>query len=265
MTGNPGEMVTLGVGIANDPERVTGFSFGVKHDAAKLTLGSVTIAPDLQSALGAENEPDARFFALNQTPAGGAGFTVAMILSPTDPNAAIPPGLDHHVFDVKYVIAAGATGGARVDVTGDLGNPKVAVVLDRNGVSQSPVGAAAVTSAAVIVAGTLQGFLRGDINQSGRLDVTDGILILDYLFTGSALQASQASRDNCIAVFNVDGSVLSGMPDEEDVSDTDITDALFLFQFLFQLGPLPPAPFPSCGESLNPVNEGVECRAFNCP
>lgn len=264
VSGNPGEMVTLGVGIANNPERVTGFSFGVKHDAAKLTLDSVTIAPDLQSALGEGNVPDANFFALNQTPAGGAGFTVAMILSPTDPNSAIAPGLDHHVFDVKYVIAAGATGGARVDITGDLGTPRVAVVLDQNGVSQAPAGAAAVTSAAVVVAGTSQGFLRGDTNQSGRLDITDGVLILDFLFGGSALPAGQASRDNCLVAFNVDGSVSSGTPDEEDVADINNTDALFFFQFLFQRGPLPPLPFPACGESLSPVNASVECGAFNC-
>src|SRR4030095_4569262 len=52
VTGQPGSTVTLGIGIANQPAALTGFSFGVKHDATKLTLQSVDIGPDLQAALG---------------------------------------------------------------------------------------------------------------------------------------------------------------------------------------------------------------------
>jgi hypothetical protein len=264
VTGPAGSTVTLGIGIANQPSALTGFSFGVKHDATKLTLESVDIGPDLQAALGPGKNPDEQFFAVNKTPQGGTGFTVAIILSKDDKNIVLAPGPDHHVFNAKYKIADAATGDAKVDVTGDLGTPKVAVILDKNGTAQAPVGAGAITSAVITVQAGPPPFKRGDASQSGRYEVSDGIIILDYLFSGGTLPAGASTRANCAIAMNFDGTVTKGTPGVEDEADIDITDAITFLQFLFQSGPVPAAPYPACGQPAIRPSPDFECKEFQC-
>jgi hypothetical protein len=266
VSGAAGQVVTMGVGLDNQPEKVTAFSFGVKHDAAKLSVQSVDIGPDLQAALGAGNAPDPQFFALNLLPAGGTGFTVAMILSAQNPAVALAPGLDHHIFNIQYKLPDGATGDTKVDITGDLGTPKVPVILDvNNGTSQAPAGAAATTSATIGVGtGTTVPFLRGDANQSGRLETTDAIILLNYLFGGGTFPAGAGTRTSCIVAFNVDGTTDKGTAGVEDQLDIGITDALYLLIYLFQRGAAPPAPFPQCGEPAMPADAAIQCTEFTC-
>ncbi len=262
--GDAGEVVALGIGLDNQPEAVTGFQFGVKHVDGKLTIDSVDIGPGLQSVLGAGKTPDPRFYSLNVAPAGGTGFTVGLILSADDANVVLSSGLDHHIFDVKYRIPDGATGDTKVDITGDLGSPRVAVILDRNGTAQAPAGAAALTSATVAVSTGPAPFVRGDADQSGHLDITDATLILDYLFTGATLPAGNATRTGCLIAMNFDGSVGKGAPDVEDAQDIDITDAPALLQFLFQRGLPPQPPFPACGQPAGTASADMVCQDFLC-
>jgi hypothetical protein len=263
-SGQAGGIVTAALGIDNTPEAITGFSFGVKHDATKLSIQAVTIGPALQAALGAGSSPDERFYSLNQAPAGGAGFTLAIILSADQATIVLPAGLDHHVFDVAYKIADGSSGESRIDLTSDLGSPKVDIILDRNGRAQKPVGPAAVVSATVAVTVGPAPFIRGDATQSGRLDVTDAIILLDYLFGGSSLPAGAPTRDKCLAVFNFDGSIAEGTRGVEDGPDIAITDAIGLLQYVFQRGLAPAAPFPACGQPAAAVDPGIECEDFRC-
>lgn len=259
--GAAGQVVSVGIGLDNQPDKVTGFSFGVKHDGAKLALQAVEIGSGLQQALGDAQSPDSDFYVVNMGPASGTGFTVGMILSRDKPTA-LEPGLDHPLFVVKYKLPDAAEGDTKVEITGELGEPKVAVVLDKNGVSQLPAGAAALTSTTVSVStGAAAPFIRGDVNQNGKLQVTDALVIFDYLFGGKTLAAGAASRDNCLVVFNVDGQ--SSAPEIE--TDINLTDALFLLQYVFQGGPAPPAPFPACGQPAGATSPQMECKSFHCP
>jgi len=67
-------------------------------------------------------------------------------------------------------------------------------------------------------------FHRGDSNDDGKVDISDGVRILNFLFLGgpkpTCLEAANANDD---AVLN-------------------ISDAVYLFQALFTGGPKPPAP-----------------------
>ncbi len=69
-------------------------------------------------------------------------------------------------------------------------------------------------------------FHRGDPNQDGTTDISDGIAILAYLFAGGATPACLDSAD-----ANDDGEV-------------DISDGVSLLNFLFLGGPPPEAPGP---------------------
>jgi len=84
-------------------------------------------------------------------------------------------------------------------------------------------------------------FKRGDVNTDGNVDLSDGIAILDSLFTGQAhLNCADA------ADANQSGSV-------------DVSDAAYLFGFLFLGGLAPPPPFPLCGTS---DGNDVGCESY---
>ena len=261
--GAAGQDVTLGIGLANQPDPVTGFSFGVKHDSAKLTFKSLTPAADLTAALQG-NAVDDRFYSVNDSPQGGGGITVAMILSGGATSLAIPAGPDHAIFDLTYTIAAGAAGSTSVEITGDLGSPKVPIILDRSGTAQAPAGDPATLSATVTITSGPAPFLRGDVNQSGKYDILDAIIVLDYLFKGASAAGGAATRENCLICFNVDGSAFKGNSQVEDAADIDLTDAVRLITYVFGGFDTPAAPFPSCGQPPAPPAPEFACKAFTC-
>jgi hypothetical protein len=71
-------------------------------------------------------------------------------------------------------------------------------------------------------------FIRGEVDESGRVDLADPIAIFTYLFLGPPLQCLEAANTNG------DGTV-------------DIADGVYLLTYLFAGGRTPPAPFPECG------------------
>jgi hypothetical protein len=86
-------------------------------------------------------------------------------------------------------------------------------------------------------------FLRGDVDGTGSLDITDGIFLLSYLFLGGTALPCQKSAD-----ANDDGAV-------------DITDSIYILQYLFLGGPAPKDPgFLLCGS--DPTKDTLSCLTF---
>ena len=85
-------------------------------------------------------------------------------------------------------------------------------------------------------------FRRGHINEDGRLDISDPIGLLGYLFLGGTVAPCPDATD-----ANDDGKV-------------DLSDAVYLLTFLFLGGTPPPEPGPdSCG--LDPSADALgECE-----
>ena len=82
-------------------------------------------------------------------------------------------------------------------------------------------------------------FLRGDANQDTRVDISDGIAILDSLFSGEGSLDCEDAADS-----NDDGGL-------------DISDAINIFGFLFLGGaPLPP---PSDAPGQDPTPDLLVC------
>ncbi len=89
-------------------------------------------------------------------------------------------------------------------------------------------------------------FLRGDANQDLRVDLADGIFVLNWLFSGEREPNCRDSAD-----VNTDG-------------DVDIGDPIFLFLYLFAAGEAPSAPFPDCAAGV--VDVGCDLSAcFGVP
>ncbi len=268
---NTGAEFTVPIMLHNSPKAIDGFSFGVKHVDADLDLLDVTLAEGITTVLG--GNPDDRFFALNRAPAGGAGFTVALILSQSDRTkvfaAAASP---HHILNARYRLKR-ASGSTDLDVSGDLGLPKVEVILDIFGVTQRPLLPSANPAPVKLTVtaqgtGTEQRFTRGDVDQNGRITLTDPIGLLSYLFQGEQLASNiRATADNCLVAFNIDGDV-DGTGTETE-SQINITDVIYFLGYQFQDGPPPAAPFQNfgraCGTYTGKTSDRMTCRQFSCP
>jgi hypothetical protein len=94
------------------------------------------------------------------------------------------------------------------------------------------------------------GFVRGDANGDGKIDLSDGIAILQFLFLG-------ASEPACRDAADVD-----------DNGRFELTDAIRDFNWLFLGGPRPGPPSPSGGQyaavdcGLDPTQDAFDCAAF---
>ncbi len=82
-------------------------------------------------------------------------------------------------------------------------------------------------------------FIRGDANKDGRVDLTDAVFILNWLFKGG-------ETPKCLDAADVD-----------DSGNVGITDAIKLLNFLFQGEQAPPAPYPEAG--VDPTEDTLSC------
>ncbi len=95
-------------------------------------------------------------------------------------------------------------------------------------------------------------FLRGDANNSGDVDLSDAISLLEWVFLNrgepTCMDALDANDDS---PFGGDAQI-------------DQSDAIYILAWLFTGGPALPAPYPSCG--FDPTNDFSRCVSFPpCP
>lgn len=87
-------------------------------------------------------------------------------------------------------------------------------------------------------AGSSAAFIRGDANQDLTIDISDPIMVLDYLFGSTLVLPCEDAADG-----NDDG-------------DLNIADAIKVLQYLFGSGSAPPTPFPDPNFDTTPDNLG---------
>jgi hypothetical protein len=84
-----------------------------------------------------------------------------------------------------------------------------------------------------------QPFIRADVDENGKIDLTDAIAILEFLF-----ETPQEYR----CLDRLDGN---------DDGDVNISDPIFVIFYLFEGGPAPALPFPNPG--LDPTGDTLSC------
>ena len=84
------------------------------------------------------------------------------------------------------------------------------------------------------------GFIRGDTNADGRVNLTDAVALLEYLFDGGG------TMPRCLDAL-----------DTNDSGSIDLTDAVIVLNFLFTGGPAPTLPYPEPGLDATP--DGLRC------
>jgi hypothetical protein len=83
-------------------------------------------------------------------------------------------------------------------------------------------------------------FLRGDPNGDGKVDISDAVAVLAYLFLGGGMPGCLKSAD------------------ANDTGLVDLSDAVSVLNFLFLSGRAPPPPYPRCGS--DPTSDALSCE-----
>jgi hypothetical protein len=87
-------------------------------------------------------------------------------------------------------------------------------------------------------------FERGDANADGKVDMSDAVFVLDYLFAGGQELSCKKSGDG------------------DDNGSLEVTDAIYLLRFLFLGGLPPPDPYGECGLDATDDGDALGCDSF---
>ena len=255
--------ITVELGLSAEASQgveMQGWSYGLAHDGALLELTEITPSSVTATCNGG-SEPD--FYAVNTSPAGGAGGTVGAVVSLGPDFYVIPiePGERVHTETFIYRSATVLAPDASPVETSlrlahkELGQPPVdaVMVILSDGFPLTEDGMATIT---LVPAGPglLRQFRRGDANNDERINIADAVWILSWLFRGGPEPPCQDAAD-----VNDDGAL-------------DESDAIRVAYYQLRQGPPPLPPFPACGTDPDDVDsddpaDGVTCLATGagCP
>ncbi len=209
------------------PLMTQGFSMGLAHDPAMLQAVAVNPA----EALTALPNGIADFFVTMIQP---NGWTAAVVYA-TDMVQTIAFSPSQAVLSIDYTTVAPGFAGVNepqaipLTWTNTLGSPPVEnVIVIADGTGNFPNLIDAVVPMEPQFSG---GFMRGDANGDGVVQITDAVFILADLFQGGP-----TTRNICFAANDVNSD-----------SMIHLADPVFLLNFIFAAGPAPSAPYPECG------------------
>jgi hypothetical protein len=216
-----------------------GFSLGIKKDGANVTIAEglgfrpvdlVITKPDYSEASGT---------AIIGNSATGA--VAANVISLVEIGAALTP------------FHSSAFEGIDVDPAGAWAT--VGYVADAKGTGKNVIPATVDTGATCganeILKVTIKGqvekpkFSRGDANGDSKVNVTDGVLLAQYVILGAPLLF------DCKKMF-----------DANDDGKLDTSDPIFLLTYLFLHGGVPAAPFKTC--AVDGTDDTLTCATPNC-
>lgn len=199
--GASGVAVSLETG---ENQAVTGFSFGVADANANIIVTSIDPGAASTAVMGGAL-PE---YWEDKAVTGGA--TLGCVFSLGAQVKALPAcTADQEIAVVTYLNSGATQETANVTLSGTLGSPAVPVVVDVDGVSFDPIvgGGVSIT----LPGGATPPFVRGDVNQDHKLNVSDGVAIARYVF---GLGSQKAKIDNCkdSADADDDGSISGRRP-----------------------------------------------------
>jgi hypothetical protein len=193
----------------------------MEDDADSRASGTVVVTGEVTGVLAG----DAMVVAL---PAGSSPEAPAAARSTVD-GGAYELFLRSGAYDVWVRPAAGAP--VLVEVS-------LEIEADADGDGFTDVVDLDLNAAGSAVSGQPE-LLGGDSNTNDRVDLSDALFTLGWLFGDGPAPACEKAAD-----ANDDGRV-------------DISDPMRLLGYLFLGGPSPPAPFPTAGE--DPTEDGLSC------
>jgi len=264
--GREGAQVQVGVTLDFDAAGdggagIQGWSFGICHDPAVVTAIS---AVPTDTILRIRNGQPPSFSNIN--------------IEPDEPTLGVPNGVTHGVvldFNATFSIDPPMNGLADLLITyrlekgptcpadpteppppcvetmlrpcAELGSPKIVCVMVVGGRSTpSCPEASREGKLRICCPPPEKEFLRGDANADRRIDIADGIAVLNWLF-------HRGGEPPCLeaADINNDGGV-------------DASDAIYNFRWQFTNGPTPASPWPDCGLDPAVPVDTLTCEDYPC-
>jgi len=220
--------------ITGRKERTQGYQIMATYDPNYLVFKTVEFANTIISGKTRE------FFEANDL---GTHLDIGCIYEFVDPidlnNVYLSPGEGQVLQQLVFDVSEGAPQGAktRVDLVNNYAISRIFNIFIVDGYTRLPALTGSTVEIQVVAPPFPRFFLRGDADGNAKVEITDAIRILNYLFLGGVPPV-------CI--------------DAADVNDTgriDISSAVALLNFLFLGGPQPAVPFPNQG--LDPTPDGV--------
>ena len=220
------------------PNQTQGFSFGLANNPSLITATTWNAAASLDG-LNSNSGPD--FIDINFYV---DGLTVGCVYSFSNTSFLLFSS-STSVGSVDYdTVPSGLIGNSAGTTTplswsSSLGSPSVVNIV----VVDGQANPAALTNGTVTLQPSTGGFMRGDTNGDGAINIADAVSLLAGLFTGGALNCEDAA--DC----NDDGLV-------------NIADAVYELSTLFSGGPNMPAPTaPVCG--ADPTTDALDCVTYD--
>ena len=261
---NEGVLVVEGVGqdlsatvfLDTRSEGVTSWSYGLRHDPAVLTLLEGDCTDDLEGFICGTDAADravAPFYNYSEIvgseQGSEVGFISAVVLSFVAP-AHLEAERFNSLARLTYRVGEIPPGGTMVRFVADElrpvpDSPAVGIQIEVGGGGGAP---------STLVHGKLEipftGFLRGDVNDSGALEVTDAINFLTWMFLGGP-------APGCMDAADADNNGTLGL-----------SDGINILTFLFGGGDaLPEGGLLGDGCAPDPEGEddGLLCESYsNC-
>ena len=209
----PGGSVDVSIQLSND-EAARGFSMGVAHSGADLTLTAIT-AGSATAATNSGAGPDFEFSDLNATE--GPGGTYGCILSFTAPLDEIPVGTGNEIAVFTYSCAASATPGTSTNLTFSdiLGTPDVQTVISivsgGNSISRIPSKVGGAVSVATPPVSGLTCVLADPCLCDFSLSWTNGMVYDSIeILNGSGTVIETLSGAATTALVSISGTTTGG-------------------------------------------------------
>ena len=176
------------------------------------------------------------------------GYLVgAAIISLADTEDVLPPGQRVPVLDFRFIVQTDAppgpteltfTGGA---IGGDGAPVNNRLIAGGREITPEAADSFVFINGLINIIPDVIVFIRGDSNRDRRVDVSDAIRTLTFLFLGG------------------DPLACPDAADADDDGGVNLTDAVYTLDFLFKGGPslLPPYPL----DGVDPTADGLRCPA----
>jgi opacity protein-like surface antigen len=206
-----------------------GFCAAVKYDQTKISIKDVTVVGTIAAVSKDTGWQNGQIFDAEGRLHWG------VVLDTTDPiEDMIPTGNAQTVLILTADIVSTSTVQETttielkdgLNVGSEPAGGWVNILSYKGDAPTHPTLAAGTITLNPVVTGSL--FQRGDANADGKVDLSDAVSVLGWLFLGGA-------DPKCEESCNADSS-----------DKVDLTDAVFILSFLFLGGKDPAAPFPKC-------------------
>lgn len=227
--------------LANSDAPIRGGEIGIAYDSSVVFVTDVELLPGLHPDTLLVFNLDPALARCNLVDGTDRGLSIVWINPVGAGESVLTPTGEHEILRITFAPADGAAigGTSPLRFMNCLGIPEAPV---RNVVTGEDGRSRVARTDDCAFTVDPAPFVRGDANSDGRVNITDGVFVLNFLFAGGS------------------DPLCEDAVDADDSGDIVITDGIFILNFLFSGGPPPAAPYPECGS--DPTFDCSTCAVF---